>query len=1114
MRQNKIQVDSPRPGDPTIPIVGGEMGRLIESFDWARSPLGPPAQWPQSLRTALNICLRSRFQLAIFWGPDLVFLYNDAEREVIGSLHPKALGKPAREVLVNMWDTVQPMFCKVLETGEATWSVDQPLMIDRYGLVEEAFFTWSYSPIPDDAGGIGGVLLVTEETTQRVLAERRLQTLTEMAGETAGAQSREEACATAMRILGQNPDDIPFALLYLCDERGAMRFCSSTSPSPSPSHEKFPLQELIRRPAVTQVNNLADFFDASVVPRLPKSAIIFPILEPGLENLVGFLIAGVSDHRRVDDAYLNFFDLVAARIGTTIASAGAREQERMRLAAIAELDRSKTTFFTNISHEFRTPLTLILGVIDDLLSKADHELGDLRRNELSVIRRNSVRLLRLVNALLDFSAVEAGRIRAFYGPTDLAAFTRELASGFRSIMEKAGLTFRVELRTLPEPVYVDPEMWEKIVLNLLSNALKFTFHGEVLVTLDYVENSAQLAVRDTGIGIPPDELPRIFDRFHRVQDARGRTHEGTGIGLALVQELVKLHGGSIRAESVLGEGTTFVVSLPLGMKHLPADRVRQDPVQSPTKLGTSGYGEEACRWLPASETVDNYPQARTSSPVSGRPVILVADDNADMRDYLRSLLDHRYIVETVGDGQEALVAAKRRKPNLVLADVMMPNVDGVDLLRTLRGDSDTREIPVILVSARAGEDEIVEGMEHGADDYLVKPFNSHELLARVQSHIELSRMRQETAERERKLRAEADSQRKLLETVLNQMPAGVVIAEAPSGAVVLANHQAEQILQRSVSDLRGIRDYSQYQLFRLNGCAYTTEETPLARSVLRGEVVIGEELRYLRPDGTFRMLFVNSAPVQDENGTIVASVVAFQDITDLRLAQEELLNERNEVIHDLAGKLINAQDNERRRIARDLHDDLCQQIALLCMKMDQLHRTLPTEGTALEQLSNIRHMTAQTGDQIRLISHQLHHSALILGIIRAASRYCREFSQQRGIKAEFTHYGAIGSLPEPVPLVIFRVLQEALNNVARHSGADRVEVCLLAEGDNVKLRVKDHGKGFDPTQISDGLGLISMRERLRLVGGEIKLSTAPGLGTVVEAVVPVKSSQLTARKTA
>lgn len=1104
---------SPLPGSEGVhSLAGGEMARLIESFDWSRSPLGPMAQWPQSLKTALNICLRSRFQLAVYWGPQLIFLYNDAEREVIGAMHPSALGKPAQEVLVDMWDTVRPMLYKALEDGEATWSVDQPLMIDRYGLVEEAFFTWSYSPIPDDAGAIGGVLLVTEETTQRVLAERRLRTLREMAAETATALDTEQACATAMKILGQNPADIPFALVYLLDATGSVRLCSSTGFCANPTAEPFPFEEVIRQRGVLKISHLTRFFDAGVAHQLPQSALIIPILKPGLENIAGFLVVGVSDHRRLDSAYRNFFDLIAAQMATTIASANAREQERVRSNAIAELDRAKTAFFTNVSHEFRTPLALILGVVDDMLAKTDPPLRDSSREELSVVRRNGLRLLKLVNTVLAFSQVEAGRIRAVYGPTDLAAFTTELASGFRSTMEKAGLTFRVESEALPEPVYVDPDMWEKIVLNLLSNAFKFTLQGEVSLTLKCVENAAQLLVKDTGIGIQKDEVPRIFERFHRVEGAQGRTQEGTGIGLALVQELVTLHGGTIRAESVLGKGTTFIVSIPLGMKHLPADRILSDTAPISPGLAASVYAEEAGRWLSGTKDDGKFPETEISPTAHGgdRPFILVADDNSDMRDYFRSLLQGRYTVQTVADGEQALAAVRARKPDLVLSDVMMPTLDGFSLLRRLRSDPETQAIPVIMISARAGEDEKIEGMEQGADDYLVKPFGFRELLARVRSHLELARMRRETAERERKLRAEADSQRALLETVLNQMPAGVVIAQAPSGSVVLANRQAEEILRRPVMSLRRIEDYADYQLFRLNGQQYDTGDQPLARS-LRGEVVFGEELRYMRPDGTFRVLLTNSAPVRDEAGTIVASAVAFQDITDLRMAQEELLRRSNDVIQELAGKLISAQEEERKRIARDLHDDFAQRLALLCIKMQTLRQKLPAGSELAQELTEMWAEANQTAQNIRQISHHLHHSALLLGLPRAASSYCREFSQQRGIRVEFTHRGLMSALPEPVSLAMFRVLQEALNNSARHSGATKIEVYLLAEGDEVKLQVNDRGKGFDPFRTHDGLGLVSMRERLRLVGGTIRISSVLGRGTELEAVVPMPMAQIPAQ---
>ena len=379
------------------------------------------------------------------------------------------------------------------------------------------------------------------------------------------------------------------------------------------------------------------------------------------------------------------------------------------------------------------------------------------------------RLLRLVNTLLDFSRIEAGRVRAVFQPTDLASFTADLASNFRSACERAGLRLLVDCPPLPEPVYVDRGMWEKIVLNLLSNAFKFTFEGEIAVTVRQTRGRVEIAVRDTGTGIPAAELSRLFERFHRIENAKGRTHEGSGIGLALVQELVKLHGGSIHAQSSLGQGSTFTVELLVGRSHLPAEQigVHGAHVAKPDEAGL--FVEEALRWLPG-ETADveqSRPEpsavhatgaasfGNSSADKDDRPRVLVADDNADMRQYVSRLLAEQYRVETVPDGEAALAAALRRPPDLILTDVMMPNLDGVGLMKAVRADSRTSAIPVIMLSARAGEESRVEGLEAGADDYLVKPFSARELLARVGAHLQINRMRRESEERERRLAMEA-----------------------------------------------------------------------------------------------------------------------------------------------------------------------------------------------------------------------------------------------------------------------------------------------------------------------------------------------------------------------
>ena len=373
------------------------------------------------------------------------------------------------------------------------------------------------------------------------------------------------------------------------------------------------------------------------------------------------MVAGVSPHKRLDQSYRSFLELLVAQVGSTIADTLAYEAERKRAEALAEIDRVKTLFFSNISHEFRTPLTLMLGPLEDSLSGSG--LPAAERDRLDIAHRNALRLLKLVNSLLDFSRIEAARAQASYEPTDLAMLTIDLASNFRSACEKAGLGLIVDCPTLSEQVYVDRDMWEKIVLNLLSNAFKFTLEGEISVRLSIVAGRAELSVRDTGVGVPQRELPRLFERFHRIEGQTSRTHEGSGIGLALVQELVKLHGGTISADSEVERGTTFTIRIPLGTAHLPADRIGVERSLASTSIKADAYVQEALRWLPdGSAYVEPLHVGAPEHFLLGQGAhILVADDNADMRTYIRGLLGKQLDVRTVADGESALEAIRQRR---------------------------------------------------------------------------------------------------------------------------------------------------------------------------------------------------------------------------------------------------------------------------------------------------------------------------------------------------------------------------------------------------------------------------------------------------------------------
>ena len=549
------------------------MGALMRSHNWTTTPLGPPETWPQSLRSAVSICLGSSFPICIYWGRELALLYNDAWSPIPGAKHPGALGRPAREVWPEIWDTIGPMFERVTETGVATRSEDQLLPMRRHGYTEECYFDYTFSPIRDEAGRVGGIFNAVVETTYRVIGERRSRLLRELGERTATARSVDEACALAAETLGSAPADLPFCLLYMLDDASGERRARLAGATGIPPGEAaapilvdtaertalWPLFRVLETGQTETVDSLSGRFGGTLPggpwPEPTERALVTPLIVARSAKPTGFLVAGVSPRRALDDEYRAFVAQVATQVSTFVANARAYEEERRRAEALAEIDRAKTAFFSNASHEFRTPLTLILSPLEDMLVRQPTaQTVVAQRGELELMHRNGVRLLKLVNTLLDFSRIEAARVQAVYEPVDLAAYTTELASTFRSAMEKAGLRYIVDCQPSPGPVHVDRDMWEKIVLNLVSNAFKYTLEGEVAVVLQPATDgrSVTLTVRDTGVGIPAEELPRLFERFHRIEGQRGRTHEGTGIGLALVQELAQLHGGSVRAESTVG----------------------------------------------------------------------------------------------------------------------------------------------------------------------------------------------------------------------------------------------------------------------------------------------------------------------------------------------------------------------------------------------------------------------------------------------------------------------------------------------------------------------------------------------------------------------------------
>jgi signal transduction histidine kinase/DNA-binding response OmpR family regulator len=750
---NDGELDRIFPGD-------SEMARRMRSLDWSQCPLGLPESWPLTLRTAIGICLTSRFPMHIWWGPSLTLFYNDAYISFLGrAKHPAVLGRPGSAAWSEIWDTISPMIQRVFSQGIASWSEDTLMFFDRLLPQEEVYVTFSFSPIFGQAGRVDGMYCACTETTDKIVGNRRVETLRKLVVEAAVARNVADACKTIGEVLRENPQDIPFSALYIFDQPGGdatllassglsengWRPPASISVAGNSAGRLF--TPAIRSKRVEEVDLPAFGVSMSAEPwsEIIRTALVIPVRAGGSETLVGLLLAGVSTRRPLDAGYRTFLELVAAHIGTTISAAREYEKERARAETLAELDRAKTAFFSNVSHEFRSPLTLMLGPLEE----------ELRENPTSSARlratyRNALRLLKLVNMLLDFSRIEAHRIEAYYEPIDLGSFTAELASTFRSAAESAGLFLRIDCASLSERVYVDREMWEKIVFNLLSNALKFTFWGGITVRLCQQEQWAQLSISDSGVGIPGSELRHIFERFYRVRGTHSRTHEGSGIGLALVKELVSLHGGKLEVQSCESVGTTFTISIPTGSAHLPMERVGRARSALSPALAAAPFLEEARMWFretaPARESETRSAQKGRTADERFRTRVLLADDNADIREYVGRLLAEHHDVTAVPDGEAALDAARKSPPDLVLSDVMMPRMDGYTLLKELRADPRTRSIPIILVSARAGEEARVEGIGYGADDYLIKPFSARELIARVNTHLELARVRRAAEE--------------------------------------------------------------------------------------------------------------------------------------------------------------------------------------------------------------------------------------------------------------------------------------------------------------------------------------------------------------------------------
>jgi signal transduction histidine kinase len=1106
-----LAASTPRPHDDDCFAGGGEMGARMRAADWSSTPLGPPSTWPQGLRSALSICLGSRFPIALYWGPDLTLVYNDDWSPILGVKHPWALGRSAREVWPEIWETIGPLFEHVMQVGEGTYSEDALLPMHRHGYVEECYFNFTFSPVRG-AGGVDGVFNAVVETTYRVISERRNRLLRDLADRMTPARSAADACALAASSLSGATRDVPFSALYLVtrddDSRAELAAASALPGDVAPAASVWPLDEVRASGQVTVVGDLPSRLGAAppggAWPEPSPAAFVAPLVAAG--KTWGFLVLGANPRRAIDDEYRQFVERAAALIGGVVANANAYEAERRRAEELAAIDRAKTTFFSNVSHEFRTPLTLILGPLEDALAAPGRALAG---ESLDAVHRNTLRLFKLVNTLLDFSRIEAGRTQARYEPTDLSVLTQDLASAFRAAVEGGGVRYEVTAEALPQPVYVDRTMWEKIVLNLISNAFKFTFDGRIAVSLAPVGGDVELRVSDTGCGIPTAEQPRVFERFHRVEGARGRTHEGSGIGLALVKDLVTLHGGQIAVESEVGRGSTFIVRVPFGREHLPAARVLADAnTAAPSALGTAPYVEEALRWLPERPDGQPAPAAPLVPGEGGR--VLVADDNADMRDYLTRLLEPGWDVRTAPDGVHALELARTWRPDIILTDVMMPALDGFGLLRAVRADAALARTPVVMLSARAGEESRVEGLEAGADDYLVKPFSAQELVARVRVHIELAR-----------LRRAVESERDRLLSLLKQVPAIVNFLRGPDLIFEFVHPLALEVL--------GGRDVIGKPVEEAVPEFKSQEYPALLRRVIEtGQPLQGNDKRVLHDDGKggLRESFWNFiyVPVRDETGHVEGVMTFDIEVTKELRAREQLAK----AMEDLE-QASRAKDEFLAMLGHELRNPLSPILtALQLMKMrggnSREQAVIERQvGHMVRLVDDLLDVARITRGKIELRRERLEIAAAVASGLEMARPLLEQRRQHLEVDVPRDGLCVDGDINR-----LGQVISNLLSNAAKYSDPETtIRLSAIREGDQITLTVRDQGVGipaetlgqvfdlfYQQPQALDrakgglGLGLAIVKSLVELHGGHVTArSDGPGRGSAFSIQLPAARSK-------
>jgi len=695
----------------------GEMGRRTVRFDWASTPLGPIQSWSAPLRASVSLCLGSLYPMSVRWGDDQILLYNDACRPVYGEERfATALGQPSAVAWPETQTALSRRLDLVRREAEPFFAADRLVPINRAVPLEECYFTFSYSPILDEAGAGAGVFSTFIETTSGVLSGRRLQTLADLGESLSSPRPWADSAQAAMDVLATNPLDHPAGVLYGFGSGEAFALAGFGGSIPGE-----------RAPALATACWASDAERHDTDADGPALH-AYPCRDNGDGTPGHVLVLAHHESRPWDEALSDYFGLLAA----VLATAALREEElsayRETNARLTALDLAKSAFFAGVSHELRTPLSLISAPVEDILDNDSLLTAD-SREKLRLVQDSVGRLSRMVEAMLDFSRMEAGRLSPSLQPSDVAVLTRGFAASFAPAFERAGLEFESDIPTLSREALLDFDFLERIVSNLLANALKYTPQGRVGLRLAEESDAYVIEVTDTGLGIDPVDHERVFARFERLPPRPGaRSATGAGIGLAMVRELTELMDGEVGLESSLGRGSRFTVRLPF-VPSRPAGLTGQSITPRPVR----SFLAEIDSWTD--------PVADRAARGERRGRLLIVEDDPQLARFLAGNLSAEYDVTVASHGLQALKLLRGAGADLVLTDRTMPSLDGVGLVRAIRSDPALRTLPVIMLSSSGGVADAADGLKRGADDYISKPFSLVDLRGRLAANLARARER-------------------------------------------------------------------------------------------------------------------------------------------------------------------------------------------------------------------------------------------------------------------------------------------------------------------------------------------------------------------------------------